>query len=223
MKKHLGASLSALLLVGAIAAPAAAGHDRNPSPRVTTYSYDLAEVADNAPDDVEGTVRLKGLPNGKVIVTIEASGLTPDAPHAQHVHVPGGEDGSAFVRGACPTIADDADGDGLVDTLEGAPSYGGVKQSLTTTGDTSPASALAVDRFPVADAAGELSYERTFTPTDERVHEQLGDVEVVVHGIDLDGSGAYDGDAESSLTAGNPDLFLPLEATIPVLCGGVNG
>lgn len=221
--KHLGASLSALLLVGAIATPAVAAHDQNPSPRVATYTYDLAEVAENAPGDVEGTVRLKGLPNGKVIVTIDASGLAPNLPHAQHIHVPGGEDGGEFVRGACPTIADDGNGDGLVDTLEGVPAYGGVKQSLTTSGDTGPGSALAVDRFPVADADGNLTYERTFTPTDDRVHEQLGDVEVVVHGIDLDGSGAYDGDAESSLTAGNPDLFVPLEATIPVLCGGVNG
>lgn len=221
--KHLGASLSALLLVGAIATPAVAAHDQNPSPRVATYTYDLAEVAENAPGDVEGTVRLKGLPNGKVIVTIDASGLAPNLPHAQHIHVPGGEDGGEFVRGACPTVADDGNGDGLVDTLEGVPAYGGVKQSLTTSGDTGPGSALAVDRFPVADADGNLTYERTFTPTDDRVHEQLGDVEVVVHGIDLDGSGAYDGDAESSLTAGNPDLFVPLEATIPVLCGGVNG
>ncbi len=47
---------------------------------------------------------------------------------------------------------------------------------------------------------------------------ELGDLEVVIHGIDLDDSGAYDGAARSSLTDS-----LPLEATIPVLCGGVNG
>lgn len=98
----------------------------------------------------------------------------------------GGEDGSAFVRGECPGIA--------------------------LAGDTSPDSALAADRFPVADRNGELSYTRTSTPTDDRVHERLGDVEVVIHDVDLDGSGAYDGEARSSLTDA-----LPLEATIPVL------
>lgn len=220
--KPLAASLSALLLVGAIASPAVAGHDGNPSEPVRSYTYDLDEVADNAgADDVDGTVRLRALPNGKVQVKIDASGLAAGLPHAQHVHSP--EEGDALVRGECPGI--DADGnldrpvDGLVDTVEGVPSYGLVRESLTTTGDTSPASALAVDRFPVADEEGVLEYERTFTPSDERVWEHLGDVEVVVHGIDLDGDGAYDFDAGPSPL--NEEV--PLEATIPVLCGGVNG
>lgn len=219
--KYRSSALAGVLLVGALAVPAVAAHDSNPSARVASYSYDLDEVAGNAPAPVDGTVRLMALPNGRIQVRIDAAGLAPNLPHAQHIHVPGGQEGGDFVRGACPTVADDASGDGLVDTLEGAPAYGGVQQSLTTTGDTSPASALAVDRFPVADAEGDLSYERTFTPTDQRVWRQLGDVEVVVHGIDLDGNGVYDGVAESSLTAATPeDDFLPLEATIPVLCGG---
>lgn len=219
--KRLATSLSALLLVGAIASPAVAGHDGNPSDPVRSYTYDLGEVADNAGDDeVDGTVRLRALPNGKVQVKVEARGLAPGLPHAQHIHSP--EDGEALARGECPGIG--ADGvldrpvDGLVDTVEGVPSYGLVRQSLTTTGDTSGDSALAVDRFPVADADGVLAYERTFTPTDDRVWRQLGDVEVVIHGIDLDDDGVYGGEAASSL---DPDL--PLEATIPVLCAGVNG
>lgn len=213
-------SLSALLLVGAVASPAVAGHDRVPSERVQKYVYDLAEVADNDPlGSPEGTVKLMGLPNGRIEVTIEATGLAPNLPHAQHLHVPVDEETGDFVRGQCPGEDADTDGDGLVDTLEGAPAYGGVVQSLTTTGDTSGASALAVERFPVADEDGTLSYQRTFTPTDARVHDQLGEVEVVVHGVDINGDGAYDfGAGESSL-----DPNLPLEATIPAVCGGPNG
>ena len=219
--KYIGATLTGVLLVGALAVPATAGHDGNPSAKVATYTYDLDEVADNAPGDVDGTVRLTALPNGKIQVKVQATGLAPNLAHAQHIHSP--EDGDDLARGECPTI--EADGnldrpvDGLIDTVEGVPAYGSVRQSLTTSGGTGGADALALDRFPVADAEGNLEYERTFTPTDERVWSQLGDVEVVVHGIDLNGNGAYDFDAgPSSLSPA-----APLEATIPVLCGGVGG
>lgn len=226
MKRHLVSSLMALLLVGAVAVPAIAAHDQNPSDPVQTYTYDLDEVANNnGGDTIDGTVRLKGLPNGKVQVRVEAEGLAPNLPHAQHLHVATDDNGD-FVRGVCPGI--DADGalerptDGLVDTVEGIPDYGAVVQSLTTTGDTSGASGLAVDRFPVADEDGNLTYERTFTPSGEHadaVHEQLGEVEVVIHGIDLNDSGGYDFEAGTSSLSGD----LPLEATIPALCGGPNG
>ena len=43
--------------------------------------------------------------------------------------------------------------------------------SLTTRGDSSPSSALAVPRFPVADADGNYSYRRNF-----RVSAELADV-----------------------------------------------
>lgn len=215
--KYFATSLTGVLLLGALAAPALADHDENPSQRVETYTYDLSEVAENnGGDPIDGTARLKALPNGKVQVKVEAEGLAPNLPHAQHFHVPIEDD--EFVRGHCPGIDSDDNQDGLVDTVEGIPDYGGVVQSLTTTGDTDGASALAVDRFPVADADGVLEYERTFTPTDDRVWDQLGEVEVVVHGVDLNGSGGYDFEAgESPL---DPDL--PLEATIPALCGGPN-
>lgn len=222
MKKNkIGSSLVGVLLVGALAAPAMAGHDNNPSQQVASYTYDLGEVADNADGDVDGTVRLQSLPNGKIQVRVEATGLAPGLVHAQHIHSP--EDGDDLARGECPGI--DADGnldrpvDGLIDTVEGVPTYGSVRASLTTSGDTSPDSALAVDRFPVADPNGVLEYERTFTPSDERIWSQLGDVEVVIHGIDLNGNDTYDfASGPSSL---NGDV--PLEATIPVLCGGIKG
>lgn len=144
---------------------------------------------------------------------IRAEGMAPNLPHAQHMHV--ASDEGSYVRGTCPTIEDDAGSDALVNTVEGIGKYGTVVQSLTTTGGTGnleSGDALALDRFPVADERGNLRYTRTFTPTDDQVHEQLGDVEIVIHGIDLDGDGEYAG-------AAGP-LGAPLEATIPALCGG---
>jgi hypothetical protein len=94
------------------------------------------------------------------------------------------------------------------------PSYGTIQGSLTTDGDTSPASALAVDRFPVADEDGNLSYSRTFEVSDEIV-DAIDNLHVVVHGIDVNGDGGYDMGAGPSPL----DPALPLEATVPALCG----
>lgn len=210
------AALSAMLL----ALPAMAGHDENPSPNVRTYTYSLDIVGNNT-SGASGEARLTALPNGKVQVKIQATGLTPGV-HAQHLHGVLNASETGFVPGACPTISDDGTlgrpVDGLIDTLEGVLDYGFVRASLTTTGDTSPGSALAVSRFPIADADGVLEYERTFTPTDARVWDDLGALEVVIHGVDLDQDGDYPIDFDSG--ASSLSAAFPLEATIPALCGG---
>lgn len=204
MKRFI-AMTAALTAALAIAIPASAGHDSNPSPRVATYTYDIGELNDSG---AEGTVRITALPNGKAQVKVEATGLAPNLPHAQHLH--GTTDGT-FTE--CPT------NNGRVTTVDGIPFYGGIQASLTVTGDTSPASALAVPRFPVSDAEGNLEYERTFD-IDDAAFDALGTLQYVVHGVDLNGSGAYDGEELSSIPAA-ADLGVPLEVTIPAGCGGI--
>lgn len=198
------AAITAALLM---ALPAFAGHDDNPSQRVASYTYDIDALNGSG---VDGTVRIKALPNGKTQVKVVATGLAPNLPHAQHLH--GTTDGTLT---QCPLPAADVDEDGLITVVEGAPFYGGILASLTTSGDAGPVSALAVDRFPVSDADGNLEYERTFdVPAD--VFAALGTAQYVVHGVDLNGSGAYDGAAGSSIAPG-----VPLEVTIPAGCGGI--
>jgi hypothetical protein len=88
-----------------------------------------------------------------------------------------------------------------------------VAVSLTTEGDTSPESALAVDRFPTTST---LDYERTFEVSDE-IARNLSSLHIVVHALDLDGSGEIGTvEIESSL---DPDL--PIEATAPAACGQI--
>ncbi len=219
------AALSLMLL----ALPAAAhrgampAHDERgmQSERVRTFQYSLDPIANNNVNPTGGTVTLRALPNGQIQVKIHAWGLAPDLVHPLHIHAIADGDGG-FVAGTCPTI--EADGtlgrpvDGLIDTVEGIPSYGVVVQSLTTVGDTSADSGLAADRFPVADSKGMLRYNRTFTPTDSAIWEDLGDVQVVVHGIDLNQNGVYD--FEAGVSALDPSL--PLELTIPALCASPN-
>ncbi|WP_262387121.1 hypothetical protein [Streptomyces sp. TRM49041] len=192
---------AALTLVAATATPAAAER--------TAYQIDLDPLNDSGGN---GTVMLS-LDGTRLTVKIESEGLVPGQPHAQHIH--GSTDGHDF---RCPDASADKDGDGIVTTSEGLPVYGEINISLTTEGDTSPDSGLAVDRMPVADAEGKVSYERTITVSQD-VAEHIKDLHVVQHGIDRNGNDEYD------FGAGKSDLDpkLPQEATAPAVCGLVEG
>ncbi|MEO7754866.1 MAG: hypothetical protein ABIS35_15795 [Terracoccus sp.] len=207
----------AALLVGAAGA-ASANHDDNPSKKVASYSYSLNAIQPTSVPEsrATGTTRVKALPNGKLQVTVEAWGLAPNLPHAMHLH---GVPGDAVDKG-CPGPA--ASGDGKVVTVvDGIPFYGGILTSLTSTGDVSPVSALALDRFATADASGHLFYQRTLTSADG--YDNAGTVQVVVHGIDFDKSGTYAFNSANPYSSRSSSLGagIPLEATIPVLCGGI--
>ncbi|MGR2751881.1 hypothetical protein [Agromyces arachidis] len=212
------AALVSLALVAGGASAAYAGHDANPSEKVASYQYalDAVQPSDVPESRANGTTRVKALPNGKLQVIVEAWGLSPNLPHAMHLH---GVPGAATDLG-CPGPAQAGD-DGVVSVLDGAPFYGGILTSLTSTGDVSPASALALDRFAVADASGYLYYERTFA--DMAGYADAGTVQVVVHGIDFDRNGMYAFNPEDPFASRSSSLgaSIPLEATVPVLCGGI--
>lgn len=211
MPRFLTAILAACAALAMLAVPAAAGHDENPSNEVERYTYDVDPVPHPATDmnaDVDGTVRLIALPNGKVQVKVRVSGLAPNLPHAQHLH--GDLAGDNFCPG--PDVAGE---DGLISGPEAVDAYGAIQVSLTTTGGTSPASALAVARFPVADQNGNINYNRTID-VPQNIYDSLGGLHYVVHGIDLNNSGGYDFGAGPSPL----DPSLPFEATIPAGCAG---
>lgn len=194
-------ALPAALMLG-VAVPASAQEG-------DAHQIDLTQLSDSGSS---GTAFLS-VEGNELTVKIEAEGLTPNSPHAQHLH--GSTEGKDF---RCPTPEADKDGDGIVSTPEGIPSYGDIMISLTTDGDTSKDSGLAVDRMPKADANGELSYERTLEVSDD-VAEHIKDLHLVQHGLDANDNGKYDTDAgESPL-----DPKLPLEATAPAACGMVKG
>ncbi|MGW0337250.1 hypothetical protein ACWD0J_36450 [Streptomyces sp. NPDC003011] len=142
-------------------------------------------------------------------VTVKHSGLLAGAPHAQHFHI--------AAKGVCPpeTVAKTRNGKTFLNTTDGAPFYGAIGTSLTTTGDTSPSSGLAVDRFPVGD---KVHYKRTVHLSDEAAKSlREGTGVVVVHGIDFNGNGKYD----NNLGPSDLDPSLPSEATNPALCGAL--
>jgi hypothetical protein len=148
----------------------------------------------------------------RIDVTMAANGLLPDAPHAAHIHF------GADARNECPVAGDDAKADGTINTTDGGPAYGPIVVSLTKTGDTSPKSGLAVDRFDTA-PGGKINYERGSINVSTDVAQAIteGKAVVVVHGVDHNNDGKYDGDTKSDL-----DPSLPTEATDPAICGVLN-
>ena len=159
--------------------------------------------------------------DGSLRIRIQGHGLTPNQPHAQHLH----GDATGSMEFFCPPPSADDDGDGQVSTEEGIPMYGGVVVALTTRGDTSAESILDLDRFPVPDAAGELDYERTIPAgqVPDSIVEHIQHLHIVQHGLDVNGNGEYDlkplGESVFAKSLGVDGV--PEEGTNPATCGEV--
>lgn len=115
---------------------------------------------------VMGTAHVSLMGN-MLTVTINATGLEANKVHPQHIH--------GFMENnknsTCPTMSADTNGDGLVDLVEGLPSYGPVLLTLTPT--------------PTADANGEVNYTQTFTIDPSLL--PLQNRAIVLHGLTVNG------------------------------------
>ena len=158
--------------------------------------------------DASGTLTLS-LDGNKATITEHTEGLAATFmgapfPHVQHIH--GGADG------VCPTMSADKNGDGIVDTVEGQPSYGGILTTLSTKGDTSPKAGTNVK---IAPAGASFDYSRTITLDSKSVDAlTAGTAVIVVHGDDPSKLSKTAQGEKSNLVPS-----LPLAATAPALCG----
>lgn len=193
--------LASLVVVGAAAGTSATAESAN-----TVHTHTHLNSLNNSGVQGRASVESRGR---WLDVQIDARGLAKGLPHAQHIHF------GAQAAHECPTAALDADHDFRLTTAEGVPAYGPVRVSLTTRGDTSPDSALAVDRFPTA-PNGHEHYDRQ-TRTQRAVARAIrrGEGVVVIHGVDYNDNGEYDFSAGKS----ELDPSLPAEATDPATCG----
>lgn len=176
-----------------------------------TYTADLGQANDSGASGT-ATITLEGT---TATVSVDGNGFFEGFPHAMHFHgEPGGDNVCGPLNPSDSGFEEaDADSDGILSVAEGAPSYGGVQVSLTTEGDTSADSALAVERFPTS---GSLDYERTIE-LPQAVADDLSSLHIVVHGLDLNDSGEIgDQGTPSSL-----DPSLDIEATAPAACGQI--
>ena len=141
---------------------------------------------------VHGTAAFTTRSN-ELTVTINATGLAPGV-HPIHIH------GKNMMEAECPTIAQDTNGDGYLSVIEGAPSYGLIKISLTspeTSFGTPPTPALFYSfagtpnnaNFPLVGSDGKLQFTQTYT-FDTSADAQaayasltpLGNQAIVIHG-----------------------------------------
>jgi len=144
-------------------------------------------------------------------VHIDAFHLAKGLPHAQHLHF------GKEARHECPSVFDDTNNDHRLNVAEGVPAYGPILKSLTTRGDTSPDSALAVDRFPTT-PNGTEHYDRRINFSTAAVARAIrnGKGVIVIHGVDYNGNGQYDFEGAGTSEI---DPSLPAEATDPAICG----
>lgn len=202
MKKQLLlAPALGLALVATAAAPAMADHAAG------SYSATLNAINNSGASgevwiDVDGTT---------ATVTLNATGLAAEFdgspyPHVQHIHV--------GAQGVCPDMSADENGDGIISTTEGAPSYGGIGTTLSV-GDADKSPDAGTD-LTVAPSGPTIEYMETFELNQE-TQDSLADgtAVIVVHGLDpaTQPEGAT---APSDLV---PEL--PLAATSPALCGAL--
>jgi hypothetical protein len=189
---------AAALPLVALAAPASAATG-------TTYQTTLNALNHSSGSGM-ATVSLHG---NQADVNISWSGLAASFnggayPHVQHIHIAG--------QGACPTMADDKNNDGVISTTEGGPAYGGIGTTLSTKGDTSPKAATDIK---IAPAGGSTSYHRSITLSSATVQSlKAGTGVVVVHGLDPATLSKKAQNEKSDLVPS-----LPLAATSPALCG----
>ena len=173
----------------------------------TSYQAQLAALNGSG---ASGSLMIE-LNGSEATVTEQVSGLAASFngaayPHVQHIHI--------GAKGECPTPAADTDGDGVISTTEGGPSYGAIGTTLSTSGDTSPAAGTTLE---VAPSGGSFSYERTFTLDAATMSSlEAGTAVVVVHGLD---PATLPAAAQSKPSDLVPSL--PLAATSPALCGAL--
>ena len=167
--------------------------------------------ADVAGQEATGEATLE-VADGQLTIAVEAEGLVPGIAHLQHIH--GFPDGSA----SCPTMAADANGDGIVDLIETEASAGTTMVPL----HAAPVSLeIPSKTYPVASEEGRISYEATVPLVDleQALREKFGAKDlaleqrvIFVHGVDP--ATKLPNSAASLET-------VPAHITLPVACGEV--
>jgi hypothetical protein len=204
------AGVVVLVVGGIVAAVALSGGDDSASSAKKTapgqpFDATLSGVPTNrVPGNGTATVRLNGR---EANVTVNTNKLLDPAVHPMHIHAGG--------QGKCPpaSAARDHGGHQAISTVDGEGFYGPPVTALTTTGDTSKQSILVFSRFP---HTGKIRYTRTFqVPAKTARLIRRGQASVIVHGIDYNDNGVYDGVLDRS----DLDAQLNGETTAPALCG----
>jgi Protein kinase domain len=200
-----GAAAAAIVLANGSSSKNTGANKPIATPSGLGLAGDLGPVPTNHVDGIgKVVVRLNGI---VATVTLTTTGLLNAAVHPIHIHAGG--------RGICPpgSAAKRHNGHLAISTLDGVPFYGPPVTALTTRGDTSPKSILALHRFPTV---GSIRYTRRIQLTPVVASYVKNDnAVIIVHGVDYNHNGVYD----NTLDRSDLKRSLPGELTTPALCG----
>jgi hypothetical protein len=203
--------IAALIVAAGIAAVVLGGSGSSSSSKSSTpvagqrVSSSLGPIPTN---HVSGSGNAVMRLNGRSLrISVDSKGLLNGAPHALHIH--------AGRKGVCPppSAAQPHNGHLSIATHAGVPYYGPAVEALTTRGDTTIKSLVAFNRYPTAT---NVRYRRTIKVTPiVASYIRKNNAVLVIHGIDYNHNGVYDGVLERS----DLDRSLTGESTAPALCG----
>lgn len=193
-----------VLLVSAFTLPSAAALAS------TSYSAILDPLNNSG---VHGIVNMT-LDGNMLKVNLLATGLEPDQLHVAHIHGRLDENNMP-VDSTVPTLAQDTDGDGFIELVEGLTTYGPVLLQLTNppgniTSGFSTAPDGQINYFETFDLSQQSDFGTSFSK-DQLLPLDLR--EIVIHGMTVGNIGAG--------TAGEVDGIAGFKPVLPVASGSI--
>lgn len=197
-----------MLAAAVIAAPAAAQH-----PARADYVAHLTPLNENVSGHRSTATATFEIRGDSMTIDVAARGVLADMAHLQHIH--GFTDSRVS---ACPTMAQDKNGDGIIDLMETEPVAGTTMVPLTA----NPVSmAIVVNTYPTSSANGTYHYRKTvslsaletaFGKAFDGQHLDLAKRVVFIHGIP----------SSTKLPSTVASLGdIPAQVTIPIACGRI--
>ncbi len=170
------------------------------SAQAASFTADLSALNNSG---VTGTVLLDVSDDMETLtVTLEATGFEPDQPHVGHIH--GLFSGGDAADSETPTLAQDTDGDGFVELLEGATVYGPIVLPIETI-NTPDGNASYTMTYDLTDSSIFGSNILTPDPDDSFEAADLFPLdfrEIVYHGLSVDAGVGAGTDGEVDGTGG---------------------
>lgn len=193
MLRVVGTGLIGTTILGAVAI-VAGDSPVEAQPAGATYRAVLDDINGSG---ASGTATLT-LTGRSLRIHVQATGLGTGGAHLGHVHGVTGDNGRA-IASRCPTTAQDTDGDGFLELLEGVPVYGPILIDM-----------MNID----PDGDGNVNFTTTVQLAENATVIPLNKRHVVVHGQNvLAGPGAG--------TPGEVDGTAGFKVILPNLCGSI--
>ncbi len=201
------------VLAAGILAATLAGAASAATPSHATYVAHLQPM-NTGVTHTSATGAARFVVNGdKLTISIDVHGASPDTVHWQHFH--GFKDGQAAT---CPTMAEDANHDGIVDLIEAGKTSGTTMVPFIT----DPSSMdVAHGTYPKADAHGTYHYRETvslkaldaaFAKAFPGQKLDLAKRVVIIHGVPDSTK------LPSTVASLGP---IPAQVTLPIACGRI--